>query len=289
MKIWTAVFFLVPFALQAQLNRSAVSVNGLDTNPCTPASPCRSFAQALTQTNARGEIVAVDSGGFGVVSVNKSLSIVAAPGVYAGISAPPGFSGVFVVANASDVVVVRGLTVMGAGATNAFELQSGARLYIENCIMENFGNAIRSSNGNLVVTDTILRQVFNGIEAYGGNSLVDHVAITEVSNIAIQAANTATVTVRNSVVKGTTPDYNNTAFAALNAGARMNVEDSAAFNTLTAAGVDNGTMRISNTAMTGNARGLWNIGGTIESFGNNKIRGNTTADIDGTVTPVGQD
>src|SRR6266480_249915 len=291
MKKWTALFFLVPFALQAQLNRSAVSVKGLDTNPCTPASPCRSFAQALSQTNARGEIIAVDSGGFGPVTVNKSVSIVAAPGVYAGISVPSGAAGVEVIAGGSDVVVVRGVTVIGAGGTVALELVFGARLYIENCVVENFGNAIYSSGRNLVITDSILRQVFNGIEVSAGKNLLDHVAITEVSNIAIQARDTATLTVRNVVVKGTTPGYNNTAFSSysMTGTAILNIEGSAVFNTLSAATVlGGGLIRVSNSAMTGNARGLWNLGGSIESFGNNKIRGNTT-DIDGTVTTVGQD
>src|SRR5438874_2570104 len=115
MRLCTPLLLLVPLTLHAQINRSAVSVKGLDTNPCTVASPCRSFAQALTQTNRLGEVIAVDSGGFGPVTINKAIKITAAPGVYAGIGVPAGYTGVQVLAPASDVVVVRGLTVIGAG------------------------------------------------------------------------------------------------------------------------------------------------------------------------------
>ena len=82
------LFALVASAGSAQLNRTAVSVTGLDTNACTPALPCRTFAAAQMQTNAGGEIIALDSGGYGPITVTKSLSVIAAPGVYAGITAP---------------------------------------------------------------------------------------------------------------------------------------------------------------------------------------------------------
>ena len=38
-------------ALFATQDRSAVSRNGLDTNPCSVASPCRSFTSAMAATN----------------------------------------------------------------------------------------------------------------------------------------------------------------------------------------------------------------------------------------------
>jgi hypothetical protein len=41
-----------------------VSINGLDTNPCSAAQPCRSFNQALTDVEPGGEIVVQNSGGY---------------------------------------------------------------------------------------------------------------------------------------------------------------------------------------------------------------------------------
>src|SRR5438309_7295416 len=93
LKSLRAVFYaalLFPVTANAQQNRTAVSINGLDTNPCTVASPCRSFTAAMAQTNAGGEIIAVDSGGYGIFSVDRAVSVLAAPGVYAGVTATSG-------------------------------------------------------------------------------------------------------------------------------------------------------------------------------------------------------
>ena len=63
-----------------------VATYGVDSATCSLAQPCRSFAGALPQTNDGGQIVVLDSGGYGPVQIDKSVSIVAPEGVYAGIS-----------------------------------------------------------------------------------------------------------------------------------------------------------------------------------------------------------
>src|SRR5438105_1908836 len=80
----------------AASSRTAVSVNGSDSNPCTVASPCRSFSAAIAQTASGGDVVALDSGGYGTFIVNQSVTLEAAPGVYAGITVPSGGTGVIV-------------------------------------------------------------------------------------------------------------------------------------------------------------------------------------------------
>src|SRR5438067_11903719 len=80
----------------AASSRTAVSVNGSDSNPCTVASPCRSFSAAIAQTALGGDVVALDSGGYGTFIVNQPLTVQAAPGVYAGITVPSGGTGVIV-------------------------------------------------------------------------------------------------------------------------------------------------------------------------------------------------
>ncbi|MBV9247010.1 MAG: hypothetical protein JO366_19605, partial [Methylobacteriaceae bacterium] len=65
-------------AAWAQNERSWVASFGSDSNACTRAMPCASFAFALTKTNAGGEINCIDqgdfSGGFGLV-IGKSVTI----------------------------------------------------------------------------------------------------------------------------------------------------------------------------------------------------------------------
>src|SRR5437879_13586063 len=71
---------------QAQSNRTFVSGNGDDSNPCTNTFPCRTFAFALTQTNAGGEITTMDAAGYGRVTIDKAISITNDGAGEAGIS-----------------------------------------------------------------------------------------------------------------------------------------------------------------------------------------------------------
>src|SRR6185436_18448015 len=93
---------------QAQLNRTAVSVTGNDVNDCSVATPCRNFARAISQTNAGGEVIALDSGGYGPFTVDRSVTVQAAPGVYAGVTATSG-SAIVVGIGPGGKVVLRGL------------------------------------------------------------------------------------------------------------------------------------------------------------------------------------
>src|SRR5438552_15899232 len=88
-------------------NRSAVSVNGNDANPCTPASPCRSFGAAIAQTNPGGEIIALDSAGYGPFSLSVPLTISGAPGVHAAITATSGIAIQVAALGANDRVILR--------------------------------------------------------------------------------------------------------------------------------------------------------------------------------------
>ena len=65
-----------------------VRVGGQATTPtaCSLTAPCRGFAAALVQTNPGGEIVVLDSAGYGPVTITKAVSIVVPPGIYAGVS-----------------------------------------------------------------------------------------------------------------------------------------------------------------------------------------------------------
>src|SRR5258706_12561942 len=67
--------------------RSFVSVTGSDANAatgCTLGSPCRSFGAAIGAVAGNGEVIALDSGGYGRFDVTKSVTVSAPPGVYAG-------------------------------------------------------------------------------------------------------------------------------------------------------------------------------------------------------------
>ena len=70
----------------AAIQRTFVSGSGLDSNACSLAAPCRGFAAALAQTLPGGEVVVLDSAGYGPVTISQAVTLVAPSGVYAGIS-----------------------------------------------------------------------------------------------------------------------------------------------------------------------------------------------------------
>src|SRR5437588_4580984 len=120
--------------------RTFVSANhGNDANPCTATQPCRNFAAAIAQAAPGGEVVALDSGGYGPVTIGNSISLISPPGVYAGITA---FSGnaITINAGASDVVTIRGLTLNGLGGAAGVVFNSGGALYVQQATIKNFAS-----------------------------------------------------------------------------------------------------------------------------------------------------
>src|SRR5215831_4413010 len=91
-----AVLLTAAEPARAQANRTFVSGHGSDSNPCSLAAPCRSFAQAITQTNAGGEIAVLDTAGYGAVTITKSISIVNEDGVEAGVTVTTATDGITV-------------------------------------------------------------------------------------------------------------------------------------------------------------------------------------------------
>ena len=80
-------------ALPAEaVQRAFVASFGSDANAATScgfAAPCRSFAAAVPVVDSGGEVLALDSIGYGMVTIDKSITLTAAPGAYAGISVSP--------------------------------------------------------------------------------------------------------------------------------------------------------------------------------------------------------
>ena len=125
----------IPIDADALAQRTFVSSTGADTNECNLTAPCRSFATAIAVTDFGGEVVVLDSAGYGPVILTQSVSLIAPPGVYAGISVFAPDAGVVVNAGASDKVVLRGLSITGQGGMNGIVVASAAEVSIENCVI----------------------------------------------------------------------------------------------------------------------------------------------------------
>src|SRR5687767_6033207 len=169
-KVMAIATFLLAFAsmAQAQATRTWVSGVGDDVNPCSRTAPCKTFAGAISKTAAGGEIDALDPGGFGAVTITKSITIDGTHGAGFGSILASGTNGVNVNDGATAtpntiVVTLRKLSINGAGTTlglNGINFTSGKAVNVEDCEIFNFSNAainVAKTTGvgaELYVTDT---------------------------------------------------------------------------------------------------------------------------------------
>ena len=293
-------FGLVMFILavastgQAQATRTWVSGVGDDVNPCSRTAPCKTFAGAVSKTAAGGEIDALDPGGFGAVTLTKSMLIDGTTGAGFGSILASGVNGVNVndaLSGSPNTIVVRlrNLSINGAGTTlgiNGVNFTSGATVHVENCVIRNFSGAgIRVATpqpARLIVSNTIISETGQGVDFAGTNTLndagvIDNSTITRtgagvrISNRASVAISNSNISVNNAVAS-TAGIIITTAVAG---GGIVDLENCQVnFNSVGVQPNAGNTIRLGNTRMTGNGNALNFNGGTIGSFGNNRIAGN---------------
>lgn len=312
--IFTLALFCFALTAHAQstAQRTFVSTSGNDANTaslCSSANPCRSFGAALGVTSTNGEIVALTSGGYGAVMIDKGVQITAPTGVYAAISA---LSGDAITVNASGAtVVLRGLTLNSLGAaTNGINVAAVRSLYIEGCIVNGFRNngiliSLTADLSEIYIKDTIVRN--NSISGAGSGILITTTTGTVKASISgchlennlnagIRASNRSQVTVSNSVASGNAVGFS--AFSDEAGVASQLTADQcvASFNNIfgfSAQGNNNGTatIRVARSTATNNssygfAQGT---GGAFISLGDNLVYGNGSSgmsDVAGTITIV---
>src|SRR6266446_2423800 len=103
--------FMFAFAsmAQAQATRTWVSGVGDDVNPCSRTAPCKTWAGAISKTANCGEIDALDPGGFGAVTITKSITL-DGTGTLASILGSS-TNGININVASTDIVTIRGLTI----------------------------------------------------------------------------------------------------------------------------------------------------------------------------------
>ena len=284
----------------SQVPRTFVSALGNDSNPCSRVAPCRTFTRAMSQTNTGGEVVVIDSGSFEALAITKSISLIAPPGVDAGISVSAA-NGIIVAASPDDVIYLRGLTLNSQGGTVGVRLLSAKELHLQHCAITGFHNPNGGSAGihctgsySLFVEDTLVNGNQIGILA-GGNSSgasisIDRCRIEGNADNGLSIIEGAKASVRDTVASG-----NPICFGAYSADpsqpAELNIDRCLIANNGTGVRVDgyNGAtpiIRISNSTVTNNnLSGLVQVGsGVLLSRLNNTVEGNTPTDTVGTIS-----
>ena len=156
----------------AQATRTWVSGVGDDINPCSRTAPCTTFAGAISKTAAGGEINCLDPGGFGAVSIIKSMTI-SCPYTEGGALA--GGNGITVnLPLTTDTVVIRGLDIFGVNPpTHGIRFINRGTLHVEDTVIRRFNAANSfgisfqpSGAGNLFMRNVTITS--NGSGATGG-------------------------------------------------------------------------------------------------------------------------
>ena len=291
----TLALFALSAPAHAQATRTWVSGVGNDANPCSLTAPCKTFAGAISKTFINGEIDCLDPGGFGNITITKSITIDCS-GTFGSILAS-GVSGVVIniPVNVNDpfrTVRLRGLSINGTGASGTIGTRTGLKgvsilqalvVEIENVVISDFSqqgisDARTTTGGKLIIRNSVIRNNSQaGIGAGGANP--NNVSIENVHSInnafGVAAATGNAVGIARSVFSG-----NTTAGVEGDAGSQIGLDN--ALVSSNGIGLQNaGTMSISNNSISFNTTG---ISGATTSFGNNRIFGNGAP---GTVPTLG--
>lgn len=280
---------LAPSAF-AEATRTWVSGVGDDANPCSRTAPCKTFAGAISKTAAGGEIDALDPGGFGTVTITKSITL-DGRGTHASILAA-GTSGININDSGANTirVKIKNLAINGVNGTTApgtsgIRFLSGKSLVLDNVDVFDF-----NANGLTVGSKgkvTVRRSSFDGnlnagIAVAPGPSGIARVSVVDTEldeggSGLLAIGSNAKVSIRGGEASAN-------ATAGLNAnGGTINATGVLVEGNTNAAGTGDGLLsqgggilRASDLTVTENDLGLSFItGGQLLSRGNNTVEDNT--------------
>jgi nitrous oxidase accessory protein NosD len=248
----------------AQRDRVFVASYGSDSNPCTFGSPCKTFQQAINVVAQGGEVTAIDSAGFGTITLSHSVTITSPNGIEAGIAAPgPGGNAISITAGPNDNIVLNGLTLDGADvpATNGIIFYSGGTLTIRNSVIRNFKNSGidygPNTTSHLFMSDTLVSQnaqygiYITNSSAGTVDAVLDNVTIENNAPYGLFLQGGSTAMLRNCTV---------------------------ADNGLGLYSNNSSTIWVTRSTITGNSTGWSNSNAAVLSYGDNNIDNNAAGD-----------
>lgn len=277
---------------QAQATRTWVSGVGDDVNPCSRTAPCKTYAGAISKTARDGEISTLDPGGFGAVTITKSITINGGGGGqgYGSILAALTTGIIVNITDAADTrksVRIDWLNINGASSgIDGIRMVAGNTLHVENTLIDGFTShginlnySAANTGVNLSVHNTTIRNCTGvGIRtnAFAGGQIK-----TAISNVHITKCGTGIDQVNGTIgsVHDSMISFCSTGIqtAEPTAGSVVNVDTTSLTNNLgTALNVVGASrIRIANCFVAQNGTSL-NPASNVDSGGNNNIVGNTT-------------
>jgi hypothetical protein len=289
----TLVSALYTAPAHAQATRTWVSGVGDDANPCSRTAPCKTWAGAIAKTTAGGEIDALDPGGFGGLTITKSITLDGGGGQVASVLVA-GTNGIVVAAGSTDVIVIKNLRfqgLLGNGSApgnagiNGISVSSAAQVVIENCEIYGFNsNGINVSVGtNNTLVQVLRSQLINNAVGLSATASSGGLALVQVYNSTFVGTNTGGTSTQGGALAGAnsnvTIGYSN--FQDLTYGGQVQsggvlVMDNSFIFTGTAVQTNASTTAYANNNSYYGNGPLCNGGGTLKTAGNNKLGGNAT-------------
>lgn len=287
--------FLASAPAHAQATRTWVSGVGDDANPCSRTAPCKTFAGSISKTAAGGEINCLDPGGFGALTITKSITISCDAGT-AGVLVS-GTNGFIVNAAATDIVVVDGVDFDGVSTgLSGINILSAGTVHIRRSVIRNFrggGSGItvvaNSISTRLQVSDSFIsnngNSAFTGgivIKPAGSGSVAAVITNTRVdSNTAgIRADGTTTSGAVKTSIGGSSISNNTsdgiTAIANSPGGSLVVMSKSVVSNNAgTGLVANNAIFQFGDSIVTGNLTGVNSLNGAfLQTYQNNMLHGN---------------
>jgi hypothetical protein len=288
-----AALTAVPSAF-AEATRTWVSGVGDDANPCSRTAPCKTFAGAISKTAAGGEINCLDPGGFGVVTITKSITI-DCDGTFGSILA---CSANGVILNGANIVVkLRALAINGCNLTitpgiNGIRVLSAKSLRLEEVHIYGFGQRGISWEsvtpvGKLFVNNSYIhdnnaagvRWIGSTVNALGGRVTIVNSMLSGNSNGLVIDGNSNTANVSSAVVKDTTIADNagNGIEATVNAKVQVVSSELTGNGGIGISANTNAIVRVDDSTISFNGTGISVAGGAqVLSHQNNTLQDNTT-------------
>jgi hypothetical protein len=297
LKVLTCTVFVLALAslANAQATRTWVSGVGDDVNPCSRTAPCKTYAGAISKTAKDGEISTLDPGGFGAVTITKSITINGTHGQGYGSILAALTTGVIInITDVNDIrktVRLRSLDINGASSgIDGVRINSALRVYVEDTVIDGFTNRgindIRNNaNGQLYVSDSKIRNtVQSGIVVLPtapGN------IIAMINDTTVQGSSSNSGIAFDGAVKGTVNHVFVTGHTAsglfANGTAEMTVESSVVSHNGTGITANAGTtVRLFSSTVTNNTTSIPAASQAqvrSTSPATNKITGNTTNNL----------
>ena len=283
----------LPASASAQATRTWVSGVGDDANPCSRTAPCKTFAGAISKTAAKGEINCLDPGGFGGVTITKSLAIkchYTEGGVLVS-----GTNAIVVNAAATDNVTLRGLDIngIGTGLNGVRVLQAKSVKVLDSEIFGFVRNAIdfepANNTARLVVSNVdVHHNLGNGVFVHpqsiaGGAKATVRKSDFDSNGCGLTVSSQGFDAGFNYAVNCGTAGPGAFNVGAQLSGFRNSITDSNGVGVFVRG--SNALQRMSQTEVTGNQVGLQQLdSGQLKSWGDNRVDGNVTNATAGTPT-----